>query len=112
MKRPESGWTALVLLLSGLKHIAQRRLEYLAIVVLGKLRDETVLLRALEAGNFIEATEDSPFFQLGEHKYGKPILDRVINVDTDIQDGVICALLSMDSTIRSNPSCLISIRAN
>ncbi|MFC6199911.1 peptidase [Ponticaulis profundi] len=54
------------------------------------------------AGNFIEATEDSPFFQLGEHKYGKPILDRVINVDTDIQDGVICALLSMDSTIRSN----------
>lgn len=54
------------------------------------------------AGNFIEATEDSPYFQLGEHKYGKPILDRVISVETDIQDGVICALLSMDSTIRSN----------
>lgn len=54
------------------------------------------------AGNFIEATDDSPYFQLGEHKYGKPILDRVINVDTDIQDGVICALLSMDSTIKSN----------
>ncbi len=54
------------------------------------------------AGNFIEATDDSPFFQLGEHKYGKPILDRVITVDTDIQDGIICALLSMDSTIRSN----------
>lgn len=54
------------------------------------------------AGNFIEATDDSPFFQLGEHKYGKPILDRVITVDTDIQDGIICALLSMDSTMRSN----------
>lgn len=54
------------------------------------------------AGNFIEATDDSPYFQLGEHKYGKPILDRVITVDTEIQDGVICALLSMDSTIRSN----------
>lgn len=54
------------------------------------------------AGNFIEATDDSPYFQLGEHKYGKPILDRVITVDTEIQDGIICALLSMDSTIRSN----------
>lgn len=54
------------------------------------------------AGNFIEATDDSPYFQLGEHKYGKPILDRVITVDTDIQDGIICALLSMDSTIKSN----------
>lgn len=60
------------------------------------------LFMVYAAGNFIEATEDSPFFQLGEHKYGKPILDRVINVDTDIQDGVICALLSMDSTLRSN----------
>ncbi|MAK62018.1 MAG: peptidase [Ponticaulis sp.] len=54
------------------------------------------------AGNFIEATDDSPYFQLGEHKYGKPILDRVISSDTDLQDGVICALLSMDSTLKSN----------
>lgn len=60
------------------------------------------LFMVYAAGNFIEATEDSPFFQLGEHKYGKPILDRVITVDTDIQDGIICALLSMDSTMRSN----------
>lgn len=60
------------------------------------------LFMVYAAGNFIEATEDSPFFQLGEHKYGKPILDRVINVNTDIQDGIICALLSMDSTLRSN----------
>ena len=75
------------------------------------------LFMVYAAGNFIEATEDSPFFQLGEHKYGKPILDRVINVDTDIQDGVICALLSMDSTIRSNltvgmPLDLAVIRTN
>ncbi len=54
------------------------------------------------AGNFIEATTDSPYFQIGEHKYGKPILDRVIDVNTDMQDAVICALLSMDSTLRSN----------
>ncbi|MEM9739014.1 MAG: proteasome-type protease [Pseudomonadota bacterium] len=56
------------------------------------------------AGNFIEATEDAPYFQIGEHKYGKPIIDRVVTVDTEIEDAVICALLSMDSTIRSNLS--------
>lgn len=56
------------------------------------------------AGNFIEATEDTPYFQIGEHKYGKPIIDRVVTVETEIEDAVICALLSMDSTIRSNLS--------
>lgn len=56
------------------------------------------------AGNFIEAVDDSPYFQIGEHKYGKPIIDRVITPETEMQDGVICALLSMDSTIRSNLS--------
>ena len=56
------------------------------------------------AGNFIEATDDAPFFQIGEHKYGKPIIDRVVTVDTDLEDAVICALLSMDSTLRSNLS--------
>ncbi len=64
----------------------------------GQLR----MFQVYSDGNFIEATDDAPYFQLGEHKYGKPILDRVIAVDTDLQDGVICALLSMDSTIRSN----------
>ena len=56
------------------------------------------------AGNFIEAMEDTPFFQIGEHKYGKPIIDRVITMDTEVEDAVICALLSMDSTLRSNLS--------
>ncbi len=56
------------------------------------------------AGNFIEAMEDTPYFQIGEHKYGKPIIDRVITVDTEMQDAIICALLSMDSTLRSNLS--------
>ncbi|MCI4643430.1 MAG: peptidase [Hyphomonadaceae bacterium] len=56
------------------------------------------------AGNFIEAMDDSPYFQIGEHKYGKPIIDRVITMETEMQDGIICALLSMDSTIRSNLS--------
>ncbi|MEZ5938070.1 MAG: proteasome-type protease [Hyphomonadaceae bacterium] len=69
------------------------------------------------AGNFIEATKDTPYFQIGEHKYGKPIIDRVISVDTDLPDAIICALLSMDSTLRSNlsvgmPLDLAVIRTN
>jgi putative proteasome-type protease len=49
-------------------------------------------------------TDDTPFFQLGEHKYGKPILDRVINPSTPIPIALKAALVSMDSTLRSNLS--------
>ncbi|MBE3639420.1 peptidase [Mangrovicoccus algicola] len=55
-------------------------------------------------GNFIEATEDTPFLQIGEHKYGKPILDRVVTPDTPLADAKKAVLLSMDSTLRSNLS--------
>lgn len=55
-------------------------------------------------GNFIEATEDTPYFQIGEVKYGKPILDRIINFETPIERATKCALISFDSTIRSNIS--------
>ncbi|MGR3483728.1 MAG: peptidase [Paracoccaceae bacterium] len=55
-------------------------------------------------GNFIEATEDTPYLQIGEHKYGKPILDRVIRPDTSLRDAETAVLLSMDSTVRSNLS--------
>jgi putative proteasome-type protease len=55
-------------------------------------------------GNFIEATEDTPFLQIGEHKYGKPILDRVVKPATSLEDGQKAVLLSMDSTVRSNLS--------
>ena len=55
-------------------------------------------------GNFIEATRDTPFLQIGEHKYGKPILDRVVRPDTTLLDAQKAALLSMDSTLRSNLS--------
>lgn len=48
------------------------------------------------AGNFIEATEDTPFFQIGEHKYGKPILDRIITRDTTLEDATKAVLVSMD----------------
>lgn len=55
-------------------------------------------------GNFIEATEDTPFLQIGEHKYGKPILDRVVTPATSLPDAQKAVLLSMDSTLRSNLS--------
>src|SRR4051794_28120768 len=54
------------------------------------------------AGNFIEATTDTPFLQLGEHKYGTLILDRVVGFDTPLMDGVKLVLISMDGTLRSN----------
>lgn len=56
------------------------------------------------AGNFIEATADTPFFQIGEHKYGKPILDRIIAPETSIEEAVKAVCISMDSTLRSNLS--------
>jgi putative proteasome-type protease len=63
---------------------------------------KTRLFQVYAAGNFIEATPDTPFLQIGEHKYGKPILDRATTYDTDLYDGVKLVLVSMDSTLRSN----------
>ena len=56
------------------------------------------------AGNFIEATRETPYFQIGESKYGKPIIDRVVSPKTSLDEAAKCALISMDSTIRSNLS--------
>ena len=55
-------------------------------------------------GNFIEASAETPYFQIGETKYGKPIIDRVIRSDTSMDDAVKCVLVSFDSTMRSNLS--------
>ena len=55
-------------------------------------------------GNYIEATEDTPFLQIGEHKYGKPILDRVARSDMELGEAAKMVLLSFDSTLRSNLS--------
>ncbi|WP_185804888.1 proteasome-type protease [Pontivivens nitratireducens] len=65
---------------------------------------EMRLFNIYSAGNFIEATEDTPYFQIGEHKYGKPILDRIITPETPLNVGITAAFLSMDSTLRSNLS--------
>ena len=60
------------------------------------------LFMVYTAGNFIECTTDTPYLQIGEHKYGKPVLDRAISFDTDLYDGLKIGLISMDSTMRSN----------
>jgi putative proteasome-type protease len=53
-------------------------------------------------GNFITATPENPYQQIGEVKYGKPILDRIIKRETSLEEAALCALVSMDSTMRSN----------
>ncbi len=64
--------------------------------------DRLRLFMVYAAGNFIEVTTDTPYFQIGEHKYGKPILDRAITYDTELYDALKIGLISMDSTMRSN----------
>jgi putative proteasome-type protease len=78
--------------------------EFNASLILGgQIRGEEPRLFSLyAAGNFIEAAAETTYFQIGESKYGKPILDRVIRRSGSLGEGAKCALISMDSTIRSN----------
>lgn len=74
-----------------------------SIILAGQIEGRRMrMFQIYAAGNFIEATNDTPFFQIGETKYGKPILDRVAKHDTPLDDAVKLALISMDSTLRSN----------
>jgi putative proteasome-type protease len=76
-----------------------------SMIVAGQRKNgEMRLFLIYPEGNFIEATEDTPFLQIGEHKYGKPILDRVVTPETTLADAQKAVLLSMDSTLRSNLS--------
>jgi putative proteasome-type protease len=71
----------------------------------GQIRGESMrLFQVYAAGNFIEATNENPYFQIGESKYGKPIIDRVLSPTTRLDEAAKCALVSMDSTLRSNIS--------
>jgi putative proteasome-type protease len=71
----------------------------------GQIRGEAMrLFQLYAAGNFIEATPENPYFQIGESKYGKPIIDRVVTPATPLDEAAKCALISMDSTLRSNIS--------
>ena len=71
----------------------------------GQIAGEAMrLFQVYSAGNFIEATPETPYFQIGESKYGKPVLDRVITPHTPLEEAAKCALVSMDSTLKSNLS--------
>ena len=75
------------------------------LLVGGQIKGEAPRLFHIYAqGNFIEATDDTPYFQLGESKYGKPILDRVISMATPQKEAAKCVLISFDSTMKSNIS--------
>jgi len=86
--------------------LAQNNIDSSANFILGgQINGEAMRLFLVYAeGNFIEASEETPFFQIGETKYGKPIIDRVIRPDTPLSDAVKCVLVSFDSTMRSNLS--------
>jgi putative proteasome-type protease len=87
-------------------YLQQREVDFTGSFILagqiksGQLRQFLIY----DAGNFIEAMGDTTYFQIGEVKYGKPILDRIIRRDTSLSDAAKCALISFDSTMRSNVS--------
>ena len=71
----------------------------------GQIAGEAMrLFLVYSAGNFIEATRETCYFQVGESKYGKPVLDRMITPATQLDEAAKCALVSMDSTLKSNLS--------
>ncbi|MDH1799333.1 proteasome-type protease [Acinetobacter johnsonii] len=78
---------------------------YCSLLVGGQIKGaEMQLYNIYPQGNFICATKDTPYFQIGESKYGKPILDRALRYDMPLAEAVKCSLISFDSTLRSNVS--------
>ena len=102
-----------VLVADAMRDIERRDGQYLqeseafnaSFIVGGQIRNEPLrLFRIYAEGNFIEAEEATPYFQTGETKYGKPIIDRVITRHTPLPDATKCVLVSFDLTMRSNLS--------
>jgi len=97
-----------------LRQVRQRDVPFLtqgnvdsaaSFVVGGQIRGERQrLFNVYSEGNFIEATPETPYFQIGESKYGKPVIDRVVNRYTNLYDAAKCIMVSFDATIRSNIS--------
>lgn len=107
------------LVADAMREIEQRDAPYLegtkvgfnaSFIVGGQIDGEPMrLFRIYAEGNFIEAGLDTHYFQTGETKYGKPILDRVLTPDTSLADATKCVLVSFDSTMRSNLSVAMPI---
>jgi putative proteasome-type protease len=88
------------------EHLKNHNEEFHAhILIGGQIKGEQPrLFNVYSAGNFIESSAETPYFQIGETKYGKPIIDRVVKHNSEMMDVVKCVLISFDSTIRSNIS--------
>jgi putative proteasome-type protease len=88
------------------KHLQDMGIEFNCTLIFGgQIGNERCrLFQVYSAGNFIEAQDENLYFQIGESKYGKPILDRVVEPSTTLDEAAKCALISMDSTLRSNLS--------
>lgn len=88
------------------EHFKNHSIDFNAsILVGGQIKGEKPrLFNVYAAGNFIETCRETPYFQIGETKYGKPIIDRVVKHNSEMMDTVKCVLISFDSTIRSNVS--------
>jgi putative proteasome-type protease len=86
--------------------LLQQEVDFnVSLIIGGQIGEERCrLFQVYSAGNFIESHDDTPYVQIGESKYGKPILDRVLTPDTKLDEAAKCALISLDSTLRSNVS--------
>ncbi|TCB51335.1 peptidase [Acinetobacter sp. ANC 4779] len=86
-------------------HAHEQSNYYCSLLLGGQIKgSEMQLYNIYPQGNFICATEDTPYFQIGESKYGKPILDRALSYEMPLDEAVRCSLISFDSTLRSNVS--------
>lgn len=86
--------------------LAKFNIEFNISMILGGQigKERCRLFQLYAAGNFIESHNENTYFQIGEAKYGKPIIDRVVTPQTPLDEAAKCALISMDSTLRSNIS--------
>jgi len=110
----ESMFDAAMLVSDAMREVDQRDSQHLAtgnvrfnasFILGGQIAGEPQrLFRLYTQGNFIEASLETPYFQTGETKYGKPIIDRVITRSTSLNNAAKCVLVSFDSTMCSNLS--------
>lgn len=74
-----------------------------SIIIGGQIKGRQMrMFQLYSEGNFIQAMPETPYLQIGEFKYGKPIIDRVVKFGTPLATAAKCALVSMDSTVKSN----------
>jgi putative proteasome-type protease len=85
------------------KHIVEGKKFEASFIIGGQIKNNKhEIIMVYPEGNHITTSDDTPYLQIGESKYGKPILDRILTPDLNLDTCAMCALVSMDSTMRSN----------